>query len=468
MAKYRSWTRDPETGKGRALLADGSGRLIELDEKPPESEFAPKPEGSPEGAFVKTPGGQFSEQLRQVKDGEYVGAGGRFREEYLGEVMDRRNEMERAAATRLGARMQAKGQIDSRNKRMDYTPAQRKQISTLRESRAKLEAEFSNGQHTPEQMLEFEEQLYLQEQSIMPQPTEAPPSAQEIFEQSLTKHPVTGQLGRVLNSGKWEPLSNGYSPAERVKLAVLARESIEAEVLSYDKEGKPNKYAVATADKVNEWINTFQTAGIQTNAITSGVPEATGRPQLRERPVAPQGQQDVQSLALTDKDIEIGKKFGKTKEDMIRDIQKAAETGTFEPTQKSQYYKTWDELSPEQQEKVLKKYRREEAAKGRPVPAFGMPPGRHKPQTEEQFIESVKSDPDLLQTYLEGWTGAISPEYRKEGSPPKSWNDAAADEKRVMYDNYKKTVKSGARIKSFEDFTYLMTRHPEKITEFLK
>ena len=71
---------------GSGLAVDEQGKITEHAQKPPENQFVAKPAGAPEGDFIQSPTGEFAPSLSAP--------GGQSRTEFIGEVADRRAEVE--------------------------------------------------------------------------------------------------------------------------------------------------------------------------------------------------------------------------------------------------------------------------------------------------------------------------------------------------------------------------------------
>ncbi len=272
MAKFTGWVGKPD---GSGFAVDEQGNIQPFKQKPPESEFVSKPAGAPAGDFIRTPAGEFAE----------VGPGGQARTEFLGEIQDRRNEVEKAAAARLGARMGAKKKLDEQGMRLGYTPAQERSKSALRNARAKLEGQFADGRHTPEQMLQFENQIFLKEQAIMPQMIRQQPTPQETLQASIVTLP-NGRVGQLDDKGLFKEIDTGSVTFKDWNNAVKnARESFQTGPALEDEKGKlrePSSEEIQ--QRALESITNFQTIkGLLTGADSGGQPP-TGQPQLREQP----------------------------------------------------------------------------------------------------------------------------------------------------------------------------------------
>ena len=305
--KFRAWVGTPGGG-GQALRLDGT--IVKLDEKPPESEFVDKPAGAPSGDFIQTPNKDFrtdAEGNIEAIEGSQFARIGRpgartARTEFIGEVQDRRNQNERIMAAKLGARMGAKKKLDTQGMRMGYTPVQERKRSALMDVRGKLESEFSEGKWTAEQMKQLEEQVTLKENAILPQMMRQQPTSQEQFNSAVVQDPVTGIRFTTDKSGNYKPLSTGMTSADRLKLVKEAREAIEAEAIEFDKDGKPKKFKVATAEEVNAWIKEVTQQDAQINAAMGGIDiQQNVRPTLRPQQQAPV--QPAQPAATGDVDL---------------------------------------------------------------------------------------------------------------------------------------------------------------------
>ena len=212
MAKYRAWI-SKAGGGGQALKLDGT--IVELDEKPPESDFVPKPKGfrgeaAPEGDFILPPTGAF----------ERIGRPGArtARTEFLGEIQDRRNEQEKAMAEKLGARINAKKKVDSQNMRWGYTPEQEKQIAGFQSARNKLLKGLQDGEWTPEQVQQMDAQITLKENAILPQLLKSPPTPQQLFQSAQVTDPRTGMRMYQANNGKYELVPGQPTHKEMLEL----------------------------------------------------------------------------------------------------------------------------------------------------------------------------------------------------------------------------------------------------------
>ncbi len=452
MAKFTGWVG---RGDGSGLAIDTEGNIQQFNQKPPESDFVPKPEGAPEGDFIQTPAGEFAPRLGAP--------GGQARTEFLGELTDRRNLIERAAAARLGARMGAKKKLDKQGLRLGYTPVQERMRSALRESRAKLEQEWADKKWTEDQMFQLESQLFLKEQAIMPQMIKQPPTPQEQFQQSLVQDQVTGIRYTRKNNGDYSPLSGGLSATDRMKLAKIAVEAIEAEAIAWDKENKPTRFKVATAEEVNAWITDFTTNDAQIDAAKSGIPTTgpafpEGPP--RRRGERPQPMDQLKSMGVSDATIEAAKREGKTEEDILRDMQELAKTGKITTAPTDSRFKTWEELSEKQQTEVIAKFEKEEKIRrSKTKDVLARFPERFKPMSKSQFLEEVKADPEFLQTFIK---------VRKKGTLPQTWAEATETEQKAMYAAFKEGLSPGDPIKSFFEFSRQMEQQPEQIKVLLK
>lgn len=140
------------------------------------------PQPREEGDFVLTPTGERAPILSKP--------GGQSRREFIGETIQRRATQERlgreaiAAAQRM-ARTGAKTKLDTENLRMGYTPSQERQLSTLRDVRAKIEDQTTQGRYTTQDRDRLLEQVAQQETGILPQMINKPPSAQEQYDASV-------------------------------------------------------------------------------------------------------------------------------------------------------------------------------------------------------------------------------------------------------------------------------------------
>ena len=287
-AIYRGWVGDPVTGKGRALRLDGT--IVELDEKPPKSEFIPKTrdiEGNlpPEGDYILATTGKFARIGRPGKP--------TVRTEFFGEVMDRRSANEKAIAEKLNARMQAKGKVDSQNMRMGYDPEQEKQLAGFRSARNKLYKEFQEGAWTPEQVQQLDEQISLRELAVLPQLLKAPPTPQQLFQSAQVTDPVTGM--RMYHNGKDWKLVEGQRTAKET--AVLIDRAVDALTVDIkNDEGKDIGTRKPTAKEINQWIAGV-TLGEAQIAIARG---GGGQPDIGADPLAgfrPPGAQPARPAA---------------------------------------------------------------------------------------------------------------------------------------------------------------------------
>jgi len=165
--------------------------------------------------------------------------------------------------------------------------------------------------------------------------------------------------------------------------------------------------------------------------------------------------------------IDEGAKEGKTVADIVIDAEGAKQGASAEPAQ-SDMYKTWDELSDAQQEKVLKKFRVQERRRVSPVgveamfaggPSIGLSRG-FKRSTEKEFIARVKANSQWLQDNFI--------KVRKEGILPETWQEATAAERRTAYNNYSKSVEPGKVLLGFAEFAKLLRETPEDLKFYLQ
>ena len=304
MAKYTGWV-GKRGGGGYAVDTDGTIR--ELNEKPPETEFVPKPAGAPAGDFIQTPNKAF----KMGPDGNYVPIEGSdfaemgrpgartARTEFFGEIQDRRNEQEKAMALKLATRMEAKGQLDTEGMRPGYTPAQEQRKQALRDSRAKLEAEFAEYKHTPEQMKQFEEQITLQEQAILPQLIRQPPTPMEQFMGNQIVDPVTGVRLYSDGKGKWIEVPGQPDQATRLKYWELAQKPI------MEPDGKGGYIEkMRSVEEQQQYVAAMLGTTMAIGGITGGAPGVEPgtpgvRPQLREDPREQQAKKVFNQLGLS-------------------------------------------------------------------------------------------------------------------------------------------------------------------------
>lgn len=179
-------------------------------------------------------------------------------------------QTEQVLTANLNQRMEAKKQVDGENMKMGYTPEQEQQFASLRNSRNRLYTEFNEGQWTADQVKQMDEKLTSRENSILPQPLKVPPSPQQQFELSLTKHPVTGQMGRILNNGKWEPLSGGMTAAERTS----AYETAYKILTKIEKQGEATVEVPPDPNDVQAYVQQMETSGVESQGVISGQGQA--------------------------------------------------------------------------------------------------------------------------------------------------------------------------------------------------
>lgn len=178
--KIRSFVGAPGGG-GTVEFEDGSSEQV--DARPQPNEFV-EVKGVPRGDFIQDPVTRTFEPMGR----------GTARNEFFGEALDREAQADRVMAAKLGARMGAKQKIDEQGRTMGYTVVQKRRQNQISDARAKLESEFAEQKHTPDQMKQFEKQLAAQEAAILPQMITQPPSTQQQFESNLVKMP-NGSMG---------------------------------------------------------------------------------------------------------------------------------------------------------------------------------------------------------------------------------------------------------------------------------
>ena len=169
---------------------------------------------------------------------------------------------------------------------------------------------------------------------------------------------------------------------------------------------------------------------------------------------------------ITPQALKQGEALGKDSVDILEDIligrgllQKEGDVDIAPEQRGSEFFKTWDELQPEQKEKAIKVFRRKEAAKqgrggvvGLPQAPFGL--GREQrfaPQTEAQFIEKAKANPQWLQDNF------------IKAPKENVWEGMTSKQRNQAYDNFVSSIQPGKRIPGFAEFEKKMKEHPEDL-----
>lgn len=349
---------------------------------------------------------------------------------------------QRAKSQKLAARLGAKKQIDTERTVIEYSPYQERLLSSIETARANVEKDVSEQRLTPEQAEKFTDQLDVRANMVIPGPRRRPPTPQEQYESRKFRDPNTGV--EMYLDGKGEPKLPPSTPTNK-------------ELFDIRKSIMDNATEDLTSEQVNALIASAVQGNVQVRNILSGG-QGGGQQELRGGRVG-----------LQQKLIDIrkqGKAEGMSDEAIEAAIQRAETDrpiGTVDP---NEGFVEWDELSPDEQEEILVKFRKEEAKKQRSTTTLGTgarpsitTPSRFKPQTEEQFIQSVRDNPSLLRKFTK---------TRKKGALPATWEGATPKERAAMYALYKDTVKAGGRVRSFGEFKKLIIANPDRIPEFSK
>lgn len=288
-----------------------------------------------EGEFVQRPAvpqedGTFKPgEISRFRD-VVSNAGNRrtVRNEFLGEIQDRKAEAERRMAGMLAARMGAKQKLDQEGRSMGYTQSQQKTLTQIQDSRAKSEQDVANKRLTPEQMQLFEKEYQKREALIMPQMIRQPPSPQAKFQSSLVTL-GNGRVGQVDQHGMWKEIETGVSIKDYADIKLRAYEQLQNIPTGKDKDGndvfgEPDAGAVnaLAGSMVQEWA---ALGGLMSGANMGGQPGQPGQGQPQ-----PQGTQATdldrsrQAVVRENKINAMVEKSGKPREQVIADIEKAA------------------------------------------------------------------------------------------------------------------------------------------------
>ena len=182
-------------------------------------------------------------------------------------------------------------------------------------------------------------------------------------------------------------------------------------------------------------------------------PPAGVQPQGVQRTPEDAFESHPQRQVFIDEGAKIGKSPAQVKQDFINGLQEKT-TGVQPET--ANRFKTFDEITQKQQDKILKKQRSRERSRQNILTGGGT--RRFKKQTEEQFIERLRTDQEFFQSILK---------ERKEDVPPDNWAEATKDERKSAFENFKETVQPGEKILTFREFTKRMKKNPDEFRDHL-
>jgi hypothetical protein len=319
---------------------------------------------------------------------------------------------------RLFAKQQAdKGMV------LGYSPESLKKLDYLEKAYGKANEEFAQDKMSVAHLQEIHGTLMRQKDSVPQTWNKPPPTLKQQVESELWTDPASGiRYRRDAKTGDLEPLKGLTSAKEKIAIyeAVLKRNEIYDEKTGTITQGDPAK------------IKADFTAAMRTLAEINNIEGANFPDSMQGQPPPQQGQPRQPPPQLNNG---------------MRQAPPPVESVT------------WGDLTPEQQTEAVSKHGKEEREKDRRVVQGGQ---RRitKPMNEQQFLERVKQDPVFLSRY----TGDI----RKPGAPPPTWDKATEAERRMMYQNYYRSVPEGDETLSEAEFGRKMTKDPSAIQHYFK
>lgn len=176
------------------------------------------------------------------------------------------------------------------------------------------------------------------------------------------------------------------------------------------------------------------------------LPDAAGAPPLGAQPTAEQTRR-LQQLS-----------GGRSTEQIERDLNEGIpgeqqdEVGAIE---------TFEDLSQGQLEEILEKQRKRERSRQHILTIGGK--RKFKKQSEEHFIESLKTKPELLQEIIKehGFVKEL------EGPPNLNWENATKEQRKQAFAIAKDNVEPGEERLTFRKFKKLMIKNPKDFRELL-
>ena len=387
---------------------------------------------------------QEGQRLRFQSSSAMLGAS-RMQFETLREDRQQKYEDAPARSLEMGLVQQ---ELLKKNVNYQYTESQKREMDKVQDGISWIRQQVAEGAWTPEQAEVAEQKLQMKRHGIIPAEIydDSPPT-QAVFESSMVTWPGTEMQGTIDKNGKFVPM-----PADP-----------QIEI-----DNKKNSEKAKLLIKLLDIYDTPQEAREEVDRFFGDYVE----------PPPPSVPGSLVAAA---------REAGKSDEDIMRDVQIFAETGKLPETGKidtvpeSEKYLTYDEATPEQQEKALKgvmarEMKKRDPAKGRGFSGFqGIPgfPGSseaelrtiqafagkpHKKATVEQMKERLRREPALFQKFLK---------ERKESVPPQSIYEATEAEKKAMYKKYVAEVASGENYDSRDVFLAKLNT-PEKILKYWK
>jgi hypothetical protein len=376
---------------------------------------------------------------------EYIG----FRD-YGRETEIARNQALEFEAKRMQEdqeRTKAKVVQDNTNYTYEYSPQQEKQLKELNNSWDTIGQGVAKGQYTAEQAQQLQRQIEIEKQAIRPQKVRRGPSPQEMFQSGQIVDPVTGVRLYANSKGEWTEVPGQPDQkmrAEYWKMAGNMRKTV--------KDSQGNEIEVPlTFDEQKRRVADMMGTSMQIGAATGGMQGqpgvATGGPSL-DRPVT--GEQLVQM-----------------QEQKQQEQPQVAQPREGQPMPTT--HKTFADLSKEQQDKLLAKYREDERRRrveselaSKPIGGFapGLPARMqsYAPMSEDQFIAEYNRNKEFARE-----TGVFE---LRPGASPETIEDLGTQDKAELYSEYKR-LNAGKRIMSKRSFEKRLEEFPEYIGQYL-
>ena len=433
--KYPAWEPDPEGQGGTEIDFNGNfGRLAkkpELGPAPKDFKRTPKTAAQARaegGSFVQTPAGEIAPILSEP--------GGQLRTEFLGEVMDRRNAVEKAAVARLGARLGAKQKLDKQGLELGYMPSQLKELDALRNARADAEKKWRNDEYSDDDLKRFEEQIWLKQQAVIPQMIRKQPTVQEKFQSRMWTDPNTNLTYHF--DDKDQPKLLDGMPTNK-DLFDLAKEIRKAGIELKDKEGElTGEFRDFTEEEVSQRVAEAIRGASEVRSILGGGASSERQPQARfgEAPrlrtkedFARQTDTTGRLQAIRQKAIEEGMTEAEADE-IVNRLQKG------QPAQPAPTgHKLFAELPQAKQKELLENFRKAERGRGRrataprtirtPMGQITKPRGTpFKRETDASFINEYNTN--------EVFRRKTKIFERKAGALPTTWEELTDREQGKM------------------------------------